>query len=167
MAKTESMNVFDFAIQMEQDGEKFYRDLAAKSEDKGVKSILNGLADDEVKHGMILNSFKKGASPEMARTTILGKAKNVFAGMAARKAFAAVGVDQLGLYQQALEIERKSRELYKAQADGSKLKAVRDLFLRLSDEENRHFFLLEHMIEFVTQPQRWLENAEFNHLEDY
>ena len=28
-------------------------------------------------------------------------------------------------------------------------------------------FLLENMLDFISRPQTWLENAEFNHLEDY
>jgi rubrerythrin len=159
MNTTESTNIFNFAIKMEDDGEKFYRRLADKSADKGVKSILNGLADDEVKHGRTLREFEKGASAEMAETVILGNAKNVFAGMDASKAFDAAGTDQLALYEQALEIERKSREFYKLQADNSAVKSARDLFLKISDEENRHYFLLENLISFITQPQRGLENA--------
>jgi rubrerythrin len=167
MAKSASVKIFDFAIKMEKDGEKFYRDLAAKSKDKGVKFILNGLADDEVKHAETLREMEKGAAPSMKGTVILDGAKNVFSEMAAGKAFQAVGSDQTALYQEALEMERKSRDYYKAQADDAGLKTAKDLFLRLSDEENRHMFLLENMIEFISRPQTWLENAEFNHLEDY
>jgi rubrerythrin len=167
MAKSKSMKVFDFAIKMEQDAEKFYRDLAAKSQDQGVQFILNGLADDEVKHAQILRELEKGAAPDMAQTTILDGAKNVFTGMAARKAFEAVGTDQPALYEQALEMERKSRDFYQTQADAAALKPVREVFLRLADQEGRHMFLLQNMIEFISRPKTWLENAEFNHLEEY
>jgi rubrerythrin len=167
MPKSASVKVFDFALKMEKDGEKFYRDLAAKSNDRGVKFILNGLAEDEIKHAQTLREMEKGASPAMAQTTILDGAKNVFSEMAASKAFQAAGSDQMALYEQALEMERKSRDYYKSQADDANLKPARDLFLRLSDEENRHMFLLESMIEFISRPQTWLENAEFNHLEEY
>jgi rubrerythrin len=161
------MKVFDFAVQMEKDGEKFYRDLAAKSMDRGVKFVLNSLADDEVKHAQTLRELEKGASPAMAHTAILDGAKNVFTEMAASKAFQAAGTDQLALYQEALEMERKSKDFYKTQADEATVKSTRALFLQLSDEENRHLFLLESMIEFISRPQTWLENAEFNHLEEY
>jgi rubrerythrin len=167
MDKNASTKAFDFAIQMEKDGEKFYRDLTAKSKDKGVKFILNELADDEVKHAQTLREFEKGAAPAMAQTSILSGAKNVFSDMAARKAFQAAGTDQLALYEAALELERKSRDYYQAQADDAALKPARELLLRLADEESRHMFLLENMIAFISRPQSWLENAEFNHLEEY
>ncbi|MBI5239567.1 MAG: ferritin family protein [Elusimicrobia bacterium] len=167
MAKNTSVKVFDFAVKMEQDGEKFYRSLAAKSADKGVKFILNGLADDEVKHAKVLRELEKGASPAMKQTEILAGSKNVFSDMASRKAFPAAGSDQMALYEQALEMERKSRDYYKTQADDAALKPARELLLLIAGEESRHMFLLESMIEFISRPQTWLENAEFNHLEDY
>ena len=44
------MNIFDYAMQMEYDGNKFYLDLAEKSKDRGIKSIFTMLAKDEQKH---------------------------------------------------------------------------------------------------------------------
>jgi hypothetical protein len=45
--------------------------------------------------------------------------------------------------------------------------AQKELLNRIADEENRHYFLLDHMIEFIGRPQTWIEDAEFNHLQDY
>ncbi|MHC4941878.1 MAG: hypothetical protein ACYTG7_02555 [Planctomycetota bacterium] len=49
------MNIFQYVQQMEKDGEAFYRGIAENTKDKGLKTILIGLAEDEVKH---FNSFK-------------------------------------------------------------------------------------------------------------
>jgi len=70
------MNIYEFAMQMERDGEAFYRDLAAKSSSAGVARILNMLAADEVKHYDILKQMAEQSNPEMAQTTILLDAKN-------------------------------------------------------------------------------------------
>jgi rubrerythrin len=43
----------------------------------------------------------------------------------------------------------------------------KEIFQRLADEEKKHYFLLENIIEFVSRPETWLENAEFYHLEEY
>lgn len=161
------MKIFDFAVKMEVDGEKFYRALSSQSQDKGIRFILDGLADDEVKHARILRELERKAAPAVEQTGILAGAKNVFTEMAAGKAFQAAGTDQLALYREALEMERKSRDFYKTHAESADLKAEKSIFLRLADEEARHMFLLENMIDFISRPQTWLENAEFNHLEDY
>jgi rubrerythrin len=43
----------------------------------------------------------------------------------------------------------------------------KEIFLKLADEEKKHYFLLENIIDFVSRPQKWLENAEFYHLDEY
>ena len=41
------------------------------------------------------------------------------------------------------------------------------IFQKLAEEEKKHYFLLENIIQFVSRPETWLENAEFYHLEEY
>ena len=44
----------------------------------------------------------------------------------------------------------------------------KQLWLAIAAEEKRHEHILENVIEFVTKPESWAENAEFSHLEkDY
>jgi rubrerythrin len=42
--------IFQFAIRIEENGEKFYRSMADKLKEKSVKELFNSLADDELKH---------------------------------------------------------------------------------------------------------------------
>ncbi|MBN1384296.1 MAG: ferritin family protein [Elusimicrobia bacterium] len=55
------MNIFsineivNFAIEIEKNGEKFYRSAAAKAEDEKTKSLFTMLADEEVEH---MKTFK-------------------------------------------------------------------------------------------------------------
>ena len=41
------MNIYDFAIQMEKDGEAYYRELGERSKQEGLKYIFTLLADEE------------------------------------------------------------------------------------------------------------------------
>lgn len=50
MSVFEPSEVFQFAIRIEEGGEKFYREMASKLDDAEVKSLFSTLADDEVKH---------------------------------------------------------------------------------------------------------------------
>jgi rubrerythrin len=160
------MNIYDFAMQMEQDGEAFYRDMAAQSADAGVQSILNALADDEVKHYTIVKQMKaESVAPQMEDTAVLSTAQNVFAQMTGRS-FSVEG-PQVEVYRQAQELELRSREFYQEKANEVPQETHRALLLRIAEEENKHYFLLDHMIEFVNRPQTWIEDAEFTHLEEY
>ena len=71
------MDIFEYAMQMELDGEAYYRQLAQKVPNKGLKAILSMLADDEVKHYNAIEKVRIGNS-QMATTTILTDAKNIF-----------------------------------------------------------------------------------------
>ncbi len=42
--------IFQFAIKIEENGEKFYREMAQKLDDKEIKELFSALAEEEVKH---------------------------------------------------------------------------------------------------------------------
>ena len=73
------MNIYKYAMKMEKDGENYYRELANKTEDIGLRNILKMLADEEVRHYNIIEQMMKSkASAELAETDILEDAKNIF-----------------------------------------------------------------------------------------
>lgn len=159
------MDVYEFAMNMEKDGEDLYRKLAAKTAHKGLAAILGMLADAEVKHYRLLQSMKKDEKVEITDSTILNDVKNVFEKIKEGKEFD-VDVSEIDLYREAQEIEKKSRDFYMEKADevGGKKK---EIFLRIADEEKGHYFIVENIINFVNQPNTWLENPEWYHLEAY
>jgi rubrerythrin len=159
------MNIYEFAMQMERDGERFYRNLADGSSSQGMSRILTALADDEAKHYIIVKEMAEDVEPDMDKTTVLTDAKNVFAQMQGTSLD--LGGLQVEVYRQAQEIERQSREFYKEQADQATQASARTILLEIADEEQRHYFLLDRIVEFIDRPRTWIENAEFNHLDEY
>ena len=160
------MDIYEFAMQMEKDGEDFYRYLVTRNNHKGIVTILNMLADEEVKHYNIIKTMKNNVL-KVEDTTILDRAKNIFIQIKEGKEKFDFDTKEIPLYRQAQDIELKSKEFYLEQAHNSENENHKQVFFKLSDEENRHFFLLDNIIEFVQRPERWLENAEFYHLEKY
>lgn len=160
------MDIFDYAMQMEKDGENYYRQLVGKTDSKGIKAIFTMLAEEEVKHYKTVAQMKT-ERPQMAETTVLANAKNVFARMRDSGESFDFDAEQSALYRKAQDIEKKSEEFYRQKANEVEQKYQRKIFLRLADEENKHYFLLENIIQFVSRPETWLENAEFYHLEEY
>jgi rubrerythrin len=53
MSLFEPSEIFQFAIRIEENGEKYYRQMAQKLNDDEIKQLFNSLADDEVKHKQI------------------------------------------------------------------------------------------------------------------
>jgi rubrerythrin len=124
------------------------------------------LADDEAKHFQIVSQLEAQATvPEMAPTDVLGNARDVFEQMRG-KSLDLSGL-QVEVYQQAQVLEGKSRDFYRERSAESQDDAHKALFAKLADEEQRHYFLLDHMVEFIDRPRTWIEDAEFNHLQEY
>ncbi len=160
------MNLFEYAMQMEKDGEEYYRQLARQIDNKGLQTILTMLADEEVKHYNAIERIQS-TEPHMEEATILTDAKNIFVQIKESGESFDFDIKQTDLYRKAQDIEKESRDFYTEKADEVTEKYQRELFLKLAEEEKRHYFLLDNIIEFVSRPEYWLENAEFCHLEEY
>ncbi|MFH1371932.1 MAG: ferritin family protein [Planctomycetota bacterium] len=161
------MDIFDFAMEKEQLSEQYYRKLAENSPHKGLVSILTMLADEEHHHYEVASKMKEGVPAEVADTILLTNAKTIFAKIRQSREKFKFGDSQIDLYKKALDIERDSRAFYRQKAKEAPDPRQKAIFNTLAEEENKHYFLLENIIEFVSRPQTWLENAEFHHLEQY
>jgi rubrerythrin len=163
------MDVYEYAMQLEKDGESYYRDGAAGSTSKGFKHILTMLAEAEVKHFHIFKKMKEKKPFHVGETTILRDVKNVFVKMREEGGAEGLADNEIDLYKGAQEIERKTEAFYLETAEKVPDPAQKDAFLLIAKEESKHYRILETIIEFVSRPVpgHWLENAEFYHLEDY
>ncbi|MFN3531066.1 MAG: ferritin-like domain-containing protein [Candidatus Brocadia sp.] len=161
------MNIYDYAMQMEKDGENYYRDLTRKIDNAGIKKILGMLADAEVKHYDILQKMKKNEKVQMLDTGILSNVKNIFVKMKEEEDTLGVNVSQKELYKKAQEIEKKSQTFYLEKAGEVNNPSHEEIFLKIADEEKKHYFILENILDFISRPENWLENAEWYHLEEY
>jgi hypothetical protein len=126
------------------------------------------LADEEVRHYNIIEQMMKSkASAELAETGILKKVKNIFIKIKGKNLVFNFDLPQINFYRKAQEIEEKSYKFYIEMSDKVEIESQRKVFLKLAGEEKKHMFLLENLVEFVSRPETWIENAEFNHLDDY
>jgi len=162
------MNIYKYAMKMEKDSENYYRELANKTGDLGLQNILKMLANDEVKHYHIIEQMMKtDASVELAETDILENAKNIFIKIKGKNLVFDFDLTQINFYRKAQEMEEKSYKFYIEMSGKAEIESQKKIFLKLAGEEKKHMFLLENLVEFVSKPEIWIENAEFNHLEDY
>ena len=160
------MDIFEFAIQMECEGQDYYRQLASKTAHTGIKNILNMLADDELKHQEAIEKAQT-SSCDMPETGVLDNAKNVFRQMQDFGGDIDLSGDEEQLYRHAMDLELKSRSFYKDKADQMESPGQKDLFLKLAEEENKHYHVLSNLVDFVAAPKTWLADAEFEHLDDF
>jgi len=165
------MNIYQFAMQMEKDGESYYRLLAKGATVPGLAKIFTMLADEEVKHYIVVERLsKKEKDPQLAETKILKNVKNIFVSMqVAKEEMHIDSTKAANEYRKARDIEETSQKFYTEKATLVDDSQARQIFLRLAKEEEQHLRIMESIVDFVSRPEpgNWLENAEWHHLDEY
>jgi rubrerythrin len=160
------MNVYEYAMKVEKEGEQYYRELAEKTNDAGLKSILTMLADEEIKHYVVFDKMnKKQIIPTQPHVDVFSSAKTIFQKMREENQTATFSDDQIDFYKSALRSEENSYKFYIEKALMLEDEEQKAIFMRIAEEERQHMVLLENLVEYISFPERWLENAEFNHME--
>jgi len=161
------MDVLQFALDMELEGERYYRRQSEKYATTPLETVFDVLAKDEAKHAGILRSKIEGEAFERKANERRADSKSLFSGLQDYKPSVEEIPDQAELYHAALEMEQRSIDLYadlRSKADDIQL---RPLFDFLVQEETRHHQILEDVFRFVNRPNEWVEAAEFGLREEY
>ena len=160
------MDIFEYALAKEKKAEEFYRQLCENTGSKGLKTIFGYLADEESKHYQAIEKMRSSKS-ETYQSDILDRVQGVFTKKGRQDEFGESDSEELQIYCKGRELEKKSRDFYLQKAEQAQSEGVKNIFLQLAEEEKKHYMILDNIIDFVSRPQQWLENAEFFHLEEY
>jgi rubrerythrin len=160
------MNLFDFAMKMEQDGKAYYEKLAAETAIVGLKTIFIRLAADEQKHYETIQSIKAGVPGAMADTSVLEEAKNLFQVLQGDKSVIGGMKKDLDGYRHAMKIEADSVRLYEDMVNKEANPEIAQLLLRIANEEKKHYNIMENLYDFTLAPQNFLAWGEFSNLKE-
>jgi rubrerythrin len=147
--------------------ELYYRDLAQRSDNVGLRNILTMLADEEAKHYRTVELMKAGTPPEASDIPILGNARKVFEKMRAAAEKFDFHMGEADLYRKAVKIEEESKRFYEEKAREATDPEQKKILQKLAAEEDKHLLLVDNLRTFVSRPETYLENAEFVHFDDY
>lgn len=161
------MDVFEFALEFEKENKEFYRECAEKADHNSLKRVFNYLADEEEKHEEIVKQLQAEETVEKVESDIIPKAKKAFDEIAEDLPERIFNDDQLDAYQKALELEKRSVEFYQSKLEEAELPQVKKVFRKLANIEKNHQKIMENIYQFVSKPERWLDDAEWYHLEEY
>jgi rubrerythrin len=161
------MDIYEFAMDKERYAEHYYRELAGKTNHTGLTNILNMLADEEVKHYKTVERMKTQNPEAGGETPVLANAKEIFEKMRGSAEKFDFDVSEVDLYRKACDIEKESKAFYLEKAGEVQDADKKKVFQRLAEEENKHLVLVQSICDFVSRPETYLEDAEFNHFDDY
>jgi len=161
------MNRLEFAIQMENDGQTYYLELAEANKENRLSTLFRKLANDERIHAEILSKRLKDLPYELSDNEELLNFENAFASNREMKNDIRTTLTQLDVYQAVLDREMKSIELYRdmrATANQGKDKILLDF---LVFQETAHAKIFQGLVELLTRPEEWVEDAEFGIRDEY
>jgi rubrerythrin len=162
------MDAFEYAMQMEIDGRKYYEEQAAAMSESALKKIYEELANDEQRHYEIFKAMSEGKGVDMEaafKTKVLTTAKNVFQELKeANKQVSDFPAGVKEAWEKAREIEYKAEKFYKEQADKAEGHDAKSMWLKIAGEEHKHWVALDNVIQFIDRPNQWLEDAEWSQM---
>lgn len=161
------MNVFEFAVNMEKDGEKYYLEQAERNGDNPLAVVFRRLAADETKHAQVIRDKIDGKPYELKNEDDLSAEMDLFLHEKDFQSSVKELPDQVELYHTALEKEQQSIDLYTDLLAKAEDETERRLFAFLVQEEQKHHSILEEMYRYVNRPNEWVESAEFGIREEY
>jgi rubrerythrin len=162
------MNFFEKAKEMEDQTQNYYTELAEKCEsNEGLKYILKKLVMDHEQHGKKFQQMTNDNCTELESAAAFESTIKFFRDLQEKQETFSCDINQVNMYKHAKELLEKKIDFYqkgKEELDCDKNQAV---LTEIIEEEKHHKFVLENIIEIVSRPQTWIENAEFTHIESY
>lgn len=142
-------------IDIEENGEKFYREKASQANIPQVRHHLQQLAQDEAKHTEMLQKLKKsliekgewiGVKPLPDTKARLAELAAFSKGKGPQVADTSSAIEVLN---EALKLEERVSNFYKQLADDLKNDKGKDFFNALAQWEQGHYNLIKKLIEVV------------------
>jgi len=155
------MNVYDYAMKVEKDGEAYYKELASKSPNAGLKKVFTLLADAEVKHYQVFKSMRDKDGQDFKALDISTDTKTIFETLKAEKNSVDLNHDEIKFYEDAIKREDDSYHFYLKKADELEDEEEKTVFMNIAQEELKHKAILEDILAFIQEPTNWVGSAEF------
>jgi rubrerythrin len=171
-AQPRLVEALKFAIQMELDGKQYYLQACEGSIHPVGKELFAWLAKQEDHHRLTFEKiFKSIAAQQGWPTEHIRPDGNVRFGTIFGEAINNAGKDfkaskeEIEFASKAMEMELKSRDYYKKQAELATSNVEKSFFNALSAEEQGHYLGLVDYKEYISDPVDWFTRTE-HHLLD-
>lgn len=162
------MDVLALAIGFEEKLEAFYLEQATAHQNSGLAHVFQLLAREERKHAELLRKHaSKLAGLSIENHDLLSEVKQLFDDMNHIHSSIKVNLEQLDVYRFAQQQETDSIEAYEKLLQEAAGDEEKEIFYYLIEEEKKHYSILEQIIEFVSRPEDWVEDAEFGLRKEY
>ncbi len=162
-----TLEALQIAIRMEIDGKEFYLKASQESSNELGKKLLESLAREEDTHRQkfeeIYNAIQsKKAWPTTDFQPDGGKGLRTLFAKATEETGSNIKAPatELNVIQTAMDMENKTYDFYKSQAENAKYDAETGFYESLAAEEREHHLILLDYYEYLKDPAGWFVKKE-------
>jgi len=140
--------IIEFAIRIEENGEKVYRDASAKSSDPSLVSLLQWLADEELEHVRWFSELKKSIKEVSVNPQVGEMGQNLLLEIVGDQSFSlkekdfSIIADLKEVLKISLEFEKDTVIFYEMMASFVQDNAALAKLNQIIQEEKRHADIL-------------------------
>ncbi len=156
------MNIFDFALKMEQESEQNYRKLATKASHEGLKNIFNILAENENNQYVTLEKLRDEKYSDIT-LELLDEPGDIWISIMPDNEAVNLSKEEVEDYQKAMVTEDDAHDYYIAQAENIEDDQAKEVFLMLARQKQKHSMLIENIIDHIEEYTDRVEDAEIDH----
>lgn len=162
------MNIYEFAMSVEQSGVKFYRKMAEATDNPGLKRIFSMMVkDEEYLYEQMEKMRQKAPTRALKDAKGLAEATDLFAeGLDPEKALARIH-DDLDAYRFIMSVEEKLYTMYEQVAEKEEDPQLRNKLLEIARLEHREHDEIQKAYDFVNAPNEFLAWGEFSNLGEF
>jgi rubrerythrin len=159
------MDVFEIAMEKEQEVRTYFEKLAEETSHSGVKNIFMLLAADEQRHFDAVQSMKNEIGCKVpADSPALEVAREVLGSFFGDTVPASKLKKSLDSYQHAMSVEAESVKFYEGLLETVKDTDLKQVLTTILRQEREHYTIVQNLYEYVLKPEYFLEWAEFSNL---
>ena len=130
--------------------------------------IRHPQTEEEVKHYQKVKELAEHKTTDLPDSQILLNVVTIFTDIKNEGGkIDLTGLDQISIYKKAQDFEKKSEEFYLEKSNSSTDPEEKRILKLLSEQERKHYILLQNIVEFVSRPEQWVEDAEFGKMANY
>jgi len=159
--KAKRSDALGIAIHMEEEGIRFYSKAAGQAENRLVKKMFASLSKDEERHRAIFQEMaaQEGVRPsradELDDSSPAKRIQSIFKAAAAQVKKSRRSTDEVQAIDIALGMEEKAFFLYAGAAKTVTDAQEKEILLKIAEEENEHFRILNDTRLYLTYPEMW------------
>lgn len=166
MPNEEIMNAIKTAIQLEKDGEKFFKEAANNTNNEQGKQMFRQLALDEARHLKVFQEMFEGLTGDLKWGELLRDTKGavkvpIFKEEELKKSKDRGTTADIEALRLALDAEREAISFFGKVADSVDDEKAKEVFKRIQKEEEFHYALIQAEIDHIHNSGFWFDMADF------